>query len=94
MGVAGAGVASEDILVTGVAGLIAGACSMAMGEWISVQSSRELHESVLAEERRLIADEPGAEQAELALIYEQKGLHAAQAEGGRGVVDVRSRDGA
>ncbi len=58
MGVAGAGVASEDILITGVAGLIAGAASMAMGEWISVQSSRELSERELAVEEAHIAASP------------------------------------
>lgn len=80
MGVAGAGVASSDILLTGIAGLIAGACSMAMGEWISVQSSRELHERELAVEQARIATEPGREEAELALVYEQKGLHPRQAQ--------------
>ena len=79
MGVAGAGVASRDILLTGVAGLIAGACSMAMGEWISVQSSRELHEYELRVERTHIEEEPSREQAELALVYEQKGMHPEQA---------------
>ncbi|HEX6725617.1 MAG TPA: VIT1/CCC1 transporter family protein [Gaiella sp.] len=79
MGVAGAGVASKDILVTGVAGLIAGACSMAMGEWISVQSSRELSAKELAVEQRHIATESEVEQAELALVYEQKGLHPSEA---------------
>ena len=79
MGVAGAGVASSDILVTGVAGLIAGASSMAMGEWISVQSSRELSERELALERVKIAEDPDAERAELALVYEQKGLHPQEA---------------
>ena len=43
------------ILITGLAGLIAGACSMAMGEWISVQSSRELYQRELAVERAEIA---------------------------------------
>jgi vacuolar iron transporter family protein len=79
MGVAGAGVASKDILVTGVAGLIAGACSMAMGEWISVQSSRELSARELAVEKQHIASEADVEQAELALVYEQKGLHPSEA---------------
>ena len=74
MGVAGAGVASSDILITGVAGLIAGACSMAMGEWISVQSSRELSARELAVEQEHIATDTEAESAELALVYEQKGL--------------------
>lgn len=79
MGVAGAGVASKDILITGVAGLIAGACSMAMGEWISVQSSRELSARELAVEERHIATDSEVEQAELALVYEQKGLHPREA---------------
>jgi VIT1/CCC1 family predicted Fe2+/Mn2+ transporter len=79
MGVAGAGVASKDILVTGIAGLIAGACSMAMGEWISVQSSRELSAKELAVEQRHIATESEVEQAELALVFEQKGLHPSEA---------------
>jgi VIT1/CCC1 family predicted Fe2+/Mn2+ transporter len=75
MGVAGAGVASRDILITGVAGLIAGACSMAMGEWISVQSSRELSERELAVERGHIEADADTERAELALVFEQKGLN-------------------
>jgi VIT1/CCC1 family predicted Fe2+/Mn2+ transporter len=79
MGVAGAGVASKDILVTGIAGLIAGACSMAMGEWISVQSSRELSAKELRIEEQHIATDADAEQAELALVYEQKGLHPSEA---------------
>jgi VIT1/CCC1 family predicted Fe2+/Mn2+ transporter len=79
MGVAGAGVASKDILVTGVAGLIAGACSMAMGEWISVQSSRELSARELEVEQQHIAADTDAERAELALVYEQKGLHPREA---------------
>ncbi len=79
MGVAGAGVASKDILVTGVAGLIAGACSMSMGEWISVQSSRELSAKELRIEQGHIATDAEAEQAELALVYEQKGLHPSEA---------------
>jgi len=79
MGVAGAGVASSDILITGVAGLIAGACSMAMGEWVSVQSSRELSERELSIERHHIEAEPEEERAELALVYEQKGLGPGEA---------------
>jgi VIT1/CCC1 family predicted Fe2+/Mn2+ transporter len=74
LGVAGAGVASRDILVTGVAGLIAGACSMAMGEWISVQSSRELHERDLSLEREHLVLDADSESAELELVLEQKGL--------------------
>jgi vacuolar iron transporter family protein len=89
MGVAGARVASNDILVTGIAGLIAGACSMAMGEWISVQSSRELSERELAIEREHIAVEGDQERAELALVYEQKGLAPSEA---RHVADVLMAD--
>jgi len=79
MGVAGAGVASNDILLTGIAGLIAGACSMAMGEWVSVQSSRELSARELAVERDHIRTDAEVERAELALVYEQKGLHPREA---------------
>ena len=89
MGVAGAGVASSDILITGVAGLIAGACSMAMGEWISVQSSRELSERELAIERTHIESDPETERAELALVYEQKGLQPGKA---RDVADALMAD--
>jgi VIT1/CCC1 family predicted Fe2+/Mn2+ transporter len=79
MGVAGAGVASKDILITGVAGLIAGACSMAMGEWVSVQSSRELSAHELQIEQQHLVASAEEEQAELALVYEQKGLHPREA---------------
>ena len=89
MGVAGAGVASQDILITGFAGLIAGAGSMAMGEWISVTSSRELLSRLLRIEREEIALDPELERAELSLIYEDKGLDPLQA---RRVADALSRD--
>jgi VIT1/CCC1 family predicted Fe2+/Mn2+ transporter len=74
MGVAGASVASKDILITGLAGLLAGACSMAMGEWISVQSSRELYQRQLTTEREEIREFPEGEREELALLYRSKGL--------------------
>ena len=74
MGVAGAGLASSTILITGVAGLLAGACSMAMGEWVSVTSSRELYQRELAVERAEIAGHPAAEHAELVDIYTHRGL--------------------
>jgi VIT1/CCC1 family predicted Fe2+/Mn2+ transporter len=75
MGVAGAGVASREILITGVAGLIAGASSMAMGEWVSVQSSRELSAHELQIERQHLTARAEEEKAELELVFEQKGLH-------------------
>src|SRR5205823_1697585 len=74
MGVAGAELSSQGILVTGLAGLLAGACSMAMGEWLSVQSSRELYQRQIAIEAEEIEQVPEEEQQELALIYEAKGL--------------------
>ena len=79
MGVAGAELASRTILVTGVAGLLAGALSMAMGEWISVQSSRELYAHQIEVERLEIATMPELETEELALIYRAKGVPAAEA---------------
>ena len=79
MGVAGAQVAASTVLVTGLAGLLAGAGSMAMGEWISVQSARELAGRQLEIEAREIEEVPEEEQEELALIYEGKGLEPEQA---------------
>jgi VIT1/CCC1 family predicted Fe2+/Mn2+ transporter len=74
MGVAGASLSERAVLVTGLAGLLAGACSMAMGEWISVQSSRELYEKQMGVEESEIATLPEEEEEELALIYMAKGL--------------------
>lgn len=79
MGVAGAKVSNQSILVTGIAGLLAGACSMALGEWLSVQSSRELYERQIRIEQREVEEVPDEEEEELALIYEAKGLPEAQA---------------
>ncbi len=74
MGVAGASMESRGILVTGVAGLLAGASSMALGEWISVQSSRELYERQIAIEREELEAVPEEEEEELSLIYQAKGI--------------------
>jgi len=74
MGVAGANLRSSDVLIAGLAGLLAGAGSMAMGEWLSVQSSRELYEHQIAIEKEEIIAAPAEEQEELALIYQAKGL--------------------
>jgi VIT1/CCC1 family predicted Fe2+/Mn2+ transporter len=74
MGVAGASGSGTAIAVAGVAGLIAGACSMALGEWISVTSSRELAERELRVEREELAAAPEQEREELQLIYEAKGV--------------------
>lgn len=74
MGVAGASLGGRSILLTGFAGLLAGALSMAIGEWLSVQSARELNERQLAVEREELATAPEEEQAELVLIYQAKGV--------------------
>jgi VIT1/CCC1 family predicted Fe2+/Mn2+ transporter len=74
MGVAGAELSGQAIVITGLAGLLAGACSMAMGEWLSVQSARELNQRQIAIEAEEIETVPEEEQQELALIYEAKGL--------------------
>jgi len=79
MGVAGAAFSSQTILITGLAGLLAGAGSMAMGEWISVQSARELHERQIELERQELIAAPAEEADELALIYRAKGLPEEQA---------------
>jgi VIT1/CCC1 family predicted Fe2+/Mn2+ transporter len=79
MGVAGATATSSAILVAGTAGLVAGACSMALGEWVSVTSSRELAERELRVERDELAAQPEEEREELQLIYEAKGVPPAEA---------------
>lgn len=79
MGVAGADLPSRNILVTGLAGLLAGAISMALGEWISVQSSRELYERQIRIESDELSRVPDEEEEELALIYQSKGLPENQA---------------
>ena len=79
MGVAGAAVSNQTILLTGLAGLVAGACSMAMGEWLSVNSSRELYEKQIATEAMELQEVPEEEKEELVLIYQAKGLSEAEA---------------
>jgi VIT1/CCC1 family predicted Fe2+/Mn2+ transporter len=79
MGVAGAATSGRTILLTGIAGLVAGACSMAMGEWLSVTSARELNERQIAIEADELKRMPEEEQEELALIYQAKGLDETQA---------------
>jgi VIT1/CCC1 family predicted Fe2+/Mn2+ transporter len=79
MGVAGAELAGQAVLVTGLAGLLAGAASMALGEWLSVQSARELAQRQLAVEAAEVEAAPHEEQEELALIYQAKGLPEAEA---------------
>ena len=79
MGVAGASLTNSQSIITGLAGLAAGAGSMAMGEWISVMNARELFGRQIAIEREELAEVPDEEREELALIYEAKGLPPEQA---------------
>ncbi|HBL28633.1 MAG TPA: rubrerythrin family protein, partial [Acidobacteria bacterium] len=79
MGVAGAALSEESVLITGFAGLLAGAISMALGEWLSVQSSRELYQRQIRIEAEELAASPEEEADELSLIYQAKGLPEDQA---------------
>jgi VIT1/CCC1 family predicted Fe2+/Mn2+ transporter len=79
MGVAGASATSQTILLTSLASLIAGACSMALGEWLSVTNARELARTQIAREADEIEHTPDAERHELALIYQAKGIDALEA---------------
>lgn len=80
MGVTGAALSSQNILITGLAGLLAGAGSMALGEWLSVQSSRELYRRQIQIEKDELEARPEEEETELALIYQSKGLPKERAE--------------
>jgi VIT1/CCC1 family predicted Fe2+/Mn2+ transporter len=79
MGVAGAMIDSHTLLLTGLAGLVAGACSMAMGEWLSVNSARELYQQQIDTEAGELEQAPDEEKEEIILIYQAKGLSEAQA---------------
>jgi VIT1/CCC1 family predicted Fe2+/Mn2+ transporter len=90
MGVAGAAISDRMILITGLAGLLAGAISMALGEWLSVQSSRELYAHQIESEEEEIETMPEEEEEELALIYQARGLEEEQARAfARGVMQNR-----
>ena len=78
MGVAGAG-GGQAVVVAGLAGLLAGSLSMALGEWLSVQSARELYSRQIAIEAEELALAPEEEEEELALIYRAKGVSEEQA---------------
>lgn len=74
VGIAGATTSRGTIFTAGIAGLVAGAVSMALGEYVSVSSQRDSETSKLAQERRELEARPDAELAELAAIYQAKGL--------------------
>jgi len=79
MGIAGATGGQSEVLLTGLAGLLAGALSMALGEWISVKSSQELYENQMQLEMEELEINPEGEEKELALIYMSKGIPEEQA---------------
>ncbi|MFO0987651.1 MAG: VIT family protein [Alphaproteobacteria bacterium] len=74
VGVAAASAPASAILVAGVAGTVAGALSMAAGEYVSVSSQSDTEKADLARERRELASQPSVERAELAQIYVQRGV--------------------
>jgi VIT1/CCC1 family predicted Fe2+/Mn2+ transporter len=80
MGFAGSGAASATVLFAGLAGLLAGAFSMAAGEYISMSSQRESYQHEIELEAEELRDDPEAETEELALIYRAKGLDAEEAD--------------
>lgn len=79
VGVAAATSNTEAILIAGVAGLAAGAISMGLGEYVSVSSQRDSELSLIAKEKQELIDQPEVELAELAQIYQHKGLSPATA---------------
>ena len=80
LGVAAASVAPQQVLITGVAGLVAGAMSMAAGEYVSVHSQADTEAADLSRERIELQTDPVAEQRELAGIYVRRGLDPALAQ--------------
>jgi VIT1/CCC1 family predicted Fe2+/Mn2+ transporter len=79
MGVAGAAISNGAGVIAGLAGLLAGAFSMGLGEWLSVQSARELYAHQIRVERDELEAIPEEEEVELALIYQSKGVPEEQA---------------
>jgi VIT1/CCC1 family predicted Fe2+/Mn2+ transporter len=79
LGVAAAGATPQNILIAGIAGLVAGAMSMAAGEYVSVSSQSDTEQADIAKERHELATQPEHEHAELAAIYVARGLDTATA---------------
>ncbi|MBW4043192.1 MAG: VIT family protein [Acidobacteria bacterium] len=80
VGVAGATSAAAPILTAGAAGVVGGAISMALGEYVSVSSQRDSQRALIVKERQELAETPEQELRELAGIYQAKGLSAATAQ--------------
>src|SRR5450432_1644337 len=94
IGVAASSASQESILVAGVAGLVAGAMSMAVGEYVSVSSQRDAEQADVELEKRELANEPQAELNELALIYVRRGVDRELAMKVAEQLSVRDRLGA
>lgn len=90
VGVAGATTATPAILTAGAAGLVGGAISMALGEYVSVSSQSDSQRALIAKERRELEEEPEEELAELAGLYEQKGLSPETAQ--QVAIELTARD--
>jgi VIT1/CCC1 family predicted Fe2+/Mn2+ transporter len=80
LGITGANAPHHLIILSGIAGLLAGACSMAAGEYVSVSSQRELYEYQIELERKELEIYPDEEAAELAMIYQARGLPKEEAQ--------------
>ena len=80
MGMAGAAVTDHSVALAGLAGLVAGACSMALGEWLSVNSSREFYQAQITARAERLAVAPEDSRQRIAAIYRDKGLGEAAAE--------------
>ncbi|MGH8113393.1 MAG: VIT1/CCC1 transporter family protein [Rhodanobacteraceae bacterium] len=80
MGMAGAATGDHAVLLAGIAGLVAGACSMALGEWLSVNSSREFYQARITERAERLQASPDAGVRHIAGIYRGRGLARAKAE--------------
>src|SRR6478752_10327548 len=98
LGVAASGASASAILTAGIAGLVAGALSMAAGEFVSVSSQRDSERGDLRLEKRELRDDPDGELSELAAIYERRGLRpelaqqVAVALTERGALEAHARD--
>lgn len=94
LGVAAAGASPKNILIAGVAGLVAGSMSMAAGEYVSVSSQADTERADLDRERKELAVDPAHEHAELAAIYVDRGLDAGLANQVSGQLMARDALGA
>src|SRR4051794_41174941 len=98
LGVAAAGESTTAVVTAGIAGLVAGALSMAAGEYVSVSSQRDAERADIALEERELSVDPEGELRELATIYERRGLpadlaqHVAEALSARGALKAHLRD--